>query len=409
MTVPVPGRVRSETSFAPVVVVSLLVHLVLLTGAALYEATPRKRLYYSNITMVDLLPGAPGSGSGRGPGTGGPAQAATVRSAPVAPAVKAPARSVKAEGKAPAKVTKAPVKAAPVAMAAPQKASRLPPIAPIPVGPPRQAAVARPTPAPPAVPLGDHLTRLGESLGKQAEPRREPAREMPREAPAGSADVARQLSRLESAFSKATQASAPATIPREPPATAPREAPAASPDVARQLSRLESAFTKATQASSAASIPREPPAVAPTPSAAKVAERLSEIKGRLREASSNIIVRTGGEGDGGEGGGQGGAGGDPRFTAYYDELYRRIKEGWFVSEIDLQRTRRPAILSLRLGRDGKLLLADFEERSGNPRFDQSALRAVYKAAPFPPLPAGLGGAYLDVGVRFRPEDYGRQG
>ena len=39
-----------------------------------------------------------------------------------------------------------------------------------------------------------------------------------------------------------------------------------------------------------------------------------------------------------------------------------------------------------IGRDGKVSGLEVEKSSGNPLYDQAALRAVTEATPFPPLP-----------------------
>ncbi|MBZ0253377.1 MAG: TonB C-terminal domain-containing protein, partial [Candidatus Methylomirabilis sp.] len=41
-----------------------------------------------------------------------------------------------------------------------------------------------------------------------------------------------------------------------------------------------------------------------------------------------------------------------------------------------------------------------ESSSGNPIMDEAALRAVIRAAPFPPLPFGLGEDFVEIGIRF---------
>jgi TonB family protein len=45
-----------------------------------------------------------------------------------------------------------------------------------------------------------------------------------------------------------------------------------------------------------------------------------------------------------------------------------------------------------------------EKGSGNERFDQTALRAVRRASPFPRLPGVLRESKHEVGLRFRAED-----
>ncbi len=61
------------------------------------------------------------------------------------------------------------------------------------------------------------------------------------------------------------------------------------------------------------------------------------------------------------------------------------------------------LVSVRIARDGVLIDSWIEKGSGNRLFDDSALKAVKKAAPFPPLPEAFDGDYLEIGFRFREE------
>ena len=94
-----------------------------------------------------------------------------------------------------------------------------------------------------------------------------------------------------------------------------------------------------------------------------------------------------------------------RFQIYYTELWQTIRRHWVLPEALVQKTKGlEAVLVLRIMRNGALAKVWMEKGSGNDRFDQSALRAVERAAPFPPLPSGLREATHEVGVRFRAED-----
>jgi len=50
--------------------------------------------------------------------------------------------------------------------------------------------------------------------------------------------------------------------------------------------------------------------------------------------------------------------------------------------------------------NGTLNEAGFEKPSGNRFFDESALKAIKKAAPFPPLPDWVREGSIEVGIRF---------
>lgn len=57
-----------------------------------------------------------------------------------------------------------------------------------------------------------------------------------------------------------------------------------------------------------------------------------------------------------------------------------------------------ALVSLRIARDGSVQALTIRRSSGEPLLDDSALATVRRAAPLPPLPAGLPEAALDVNV-----------
>jgi TonB family protein len=51
-------------------------------------------------------------------------------------------------------------------------------------------------------------------------------------------------------------------------------------------------------------------------------------------------------------------------------------------------------------RNGEVANLNFEERSGNKYFDESVIKAIKKAGPFPPLPEWFDGSSLEIGIRF---------
>lgn len=59
-----------------------------------------------------------------------------------------------------------------------------------------------------------------------------------------------------------------------------------------------------------------------------------------------------------------------------------------------------ARVRFRIERNGKVVDAEILESSGNPLFDNSALRALLKASPLPPLPAKYPQDWLGVRLQF---------
>ena len=90
-------------------------------------------------------------------------------------------------------------------------------------------------------------------------------------------------------------------------------------------------------------------------------------------------------GVGGEGPGEGGIVRGLAFLVYYNELQSLIKEKWVVAE------RKPglsAVLRFGVHADGEVFDVELVRSSGDSVFDESALRAVSRANPLPPPPAG---------------------
>ena len=90
---------------------------------------------------------------------------------------------------------------------------------------------------------------------------------------------------------------------------------------------------------------------------------------------------------------------------YYNLIWQRIRSAWVLSEGALGGKKDlETIIAIRIGKDGRIEDIQFEKKSGNAQLDESALRAIKKANPLPPLPPGFEGDKFDVGVRFTPSD-----
>lgn len=90
---------------------------------------------------------------------------------------------------------------------------------------------------------------------------------------------------------------------------------------------------------------------------------------------------------------------------YYNLIWQRIRSVWVLPEEALHGKKNlETIIAIRIARDGQIEEIYFEKKSGNPHLDESCLRAIKKANPLPPLPPGLEGDKLDLGVRFTPAE-----
>ncbi len=88
-----------------------------------------------------------------------------------------------------------------------------------------------------------------------------------------------------------------------------------------------------------------------------------------------------------------------RMHAYYAQIWSRIKGSWaFISPSPGEALE--AVIDVTILRSGAVTEVNFEKRSGNRFFDESAMKAIRKASPFPPLPAVIGETSIQVGIRF---------
>jgi TolA protein len=90
---------------------------------------------------------------------------------------------------------------------------------------------------------------------------------------------------------------------------------------------------------------------------------------------------------------------DTDLSAYYNEIWKRIRSMWAIPE-GLSSSSLSAVYSIRVARDGRIVDVWLESGSGNGAFDDSALRAIKKADPLPPIPDKYEDTTMDVGIRF---------
>jgi periplasmic protein TonB len=84
------------------------------------------------------------------------------------------------------------------------------------------------------------------------------------------------------------------------------------------------------------------------------------------------------------------------YAWYIQAIHRKIQERWDGRAID---GRQPEVI-FEIGGNGQLRRLAIGKSSGNPAYDQLAIRAVSDANPFPPLPTGFGKPSLTVGLQF---------
>ncbi|MDF1536706.1 MAG: cell envelope integrity protein TolA [bacterium] len=98
--------------------------------------------------------------------------------------------------------------------------------------------------------------------------------------------------------------------------------------------------------------------------------------------------------------GGGGQASDLRFRAYYDQIWAQIRASWVLPEGVTAGASLLTVVGIRISPMGDIQQYWVEKKSGNPYYDQSAIRAIMKK-PLPPLPENLADGSLEVGVNFR--------
>ena len=89
-----------------------------------------------------------------------------------------------------------------------------------------------------------------------------------------------------------------------------------------------------------------------------------------------------------------------KMNVYYNLIWSRIKGKWTLPQGILHRENIEAIVQAKILKNGTVVDLSFEKRSGNRYFDESAMKAMKKASPLPPLPDSVRENSIDVGIRF---------
>jgi TonB family protein len=176
------------------------------------------------------------------------------------------------------------------------------------------------------------------------------------------------------------------------PAASPRTAPAPSRPATRKAAppAAKPPRRSATPGAKTVAVPTAAPApVAAGPQAGDAAAPDGGAAG-MRSPGGGIAL----------GGGANGAEEPFPFTYYLDRFISGVESNWYRPPAPAETRCR---VRCRIDRTGRLLEAGIEEASGVAAFDRAALRAVYAATPFPPLPQGFSGQALTVHLDFGPQ------
>ncbi len=115
-----------------------------------------------------------------------------------------------------------------------------------------------------------------------------------------------------------------------------------------------------------------------------------------------------GSGRGGRGGSGTGALAPGLFDVYHVEIAYRIQSNWAFSEqLAGNRQNLETLVVIEILPNGQIDRVWFDKKSGNKYLDDSAMRAVKKSNPLPPLPRDFRGRSYTTGLRFTPEGLSR--
>ena len=95
---------------------------------------------------------------------------------------------------------------------------------------------------------------------------------------------------------------------------------------------------------------------------------------------------------------------------YFSVVRNKVMQDWVIPENLIEDVYSlEAIVTFTIYKDGRISDVQLEESSGNRYFDESVLRAIRKAAPFPPFPPSIKKGSIELGIRFRPEEKDLEG
>jgi TolA protein len=152
----------------------------------------------------------------------------------------------------------------------------------------------------------------------------------------------------------------------------------------------------------------------------KVRERVMQAaieRARSRAASpesssgankSEPLSAGSGEGVGAQSLGKGGIGGEGvlksvEFIAYQNRLVSTIKANWAWAG---RKTDLKVVVQFGIKETGELAGLRVTQRSGDPTYDESVIRAIKRSSPFTPPPESHRKEFADVEMTFKPSDFG---
>ena len=86
-------------------------------------------------------------------------------------------------------------------------------------------------------------------------------------------------------------------------------------------------------------------------------------------------------------------------SAYQQQVFNRVAKRWVLPAAkDAPKPGEKTVVQVLIDGNGQILSAVISLQSGSPKWDEAALAAVKRAAPFPALPKTLGATSLEFHV-----------
>jgi len=95
---------------------------------------------------------------------------------------------------------------------------------------------------------------------------------------------------------------------------------------------------------------------------------------------------------------------ESKLNDYYSMIWAKIKKEWVLpGGLPKGKSDLETIIVVVIERNGKVQKSWFEKKSGNALYDQTAMRAIKKAEPLPPIPKEFSDDIFEIGIRFYPD------
>ncbi len=140
----------------------------------------------------------------------------------------------------------------------------------------------------------------------------------------------------------------------------------------------------------------------------QLSNKFEQLRQQVRQAEQNQKRPAAGSGSSRMGAvgraGGGGARALELLDIYKVEIAFRVQRHWaFPESFAGGEADLVAELAFKVRPDGQIADVWFDRRSGNKHLDESAEKAILKANPVAPHPAGIRKSYITIGLRFTPE------